>query len=109
MQDHSYFVYLLTNRPGGTLYCGVTGDLVRRVGEHRAGRGGRFTHRYNLHRLVWFEPHTDIREAILREKRIKKWNRSWKLDLIETANPLWQDLACPTPCHPRTSGDLCPP
>jgi len=93
MRDHSYFTYILTNRPNGTLYTGVTNNLVRRVVEHREGRADSFTGRYNLHRLIWFEPHTDIREAILREKRIKKWNRAWKVEMIEEMNPDWRDLA----------------
>ena len=88
-----YFVYLLTNRPGGTLYCGVTGDLARRVVEHRTGRGCGFTARYNLHRLVWFETHADVAEAILREKRIKGWRRPWKDALVAEGNPGWADLA----------------
>jgi putative endonuclease len=92
MRDHNYYTYILTNRPSGTLYTGVTNDLRRRVAEHRDGRAESFTRRYNLHRLVWFEHHTDIREAILREKRIKKWNRAWKIELIETLNPAWRDL-----------------
>ena len=93
MRSHTYAVYLLTNRPGGTPYCGVTNDLARRLTEHRAGQACSFTRRYNLTRLVWVEPHTDIREAILREKRIKKWNRAWKVELIEAENPNWCDLA----------------
>jgi putative endonuclease len=92
MRDHTCFTYILTNRPNGTLYTGVTNDLVRRLAEHREGRADSFTKRYGIHRLVWFELHTDIQEAILREKRIKKWNRSWKVDLIEAANPTWRDL-----------------
>ena len=67
-------------------------DQQHRQHEHRDGRAESFTRRYNLHRLVWFEHHTDIREAILREKRIKKWNRAWKIELIETLNPAWRDL-----------------
>ncbi len=92
MRDHTCFTYILTNRPNGTLYTGVTNDLVRRLAEHREGRADSFTKRYGIHHLVWFELHTDIQEAILREKRIKKWNRSWKVDLIEAANPTWRDL-----------------
>lgn len=92
MRDHNYYTYILTNRPNGTLYTGVTNDLCRRVYEHRDGRADGFTRRYNLHRLVWFEHHTDIRAAILREKRIKKWNRAWKIEMIETLNPGWGDL-----------------
>lgn len=93
MRSNDYFVYLLSNRPNGTLYCGVTNDLVRRMVEHRLGQGGRFTRLYKCRRLVWFEPHTDIEQAILREKRIKKWNRAWKVELIEALNPMWSDLS----------------
>ncbi len=93
MRDHHYYTYVLTNRPSGTLYTGVTNNLVRRLAEHRAGHADGFTRRYNLHRLVWFEHHTDIREAILREKRIKKWNRAWKIEMIEAMNPDWRDLS----------------
>ena len=93
MRDHMYFVYLLASRHNGTLYCGVTNDLLRRVAEHRRGEGVGFTRRYGVTRLVWFESHTDINEAILREKRIKKWNRAWKIGMIEAGNPEWRDLA----------------
>lgn len=93
MRAHNYFVYLLTNRHDGTLYCGVTNDLLRRLAEHRAGQADSFTRKHNCRRLVWFEHHTDISEAILREKRIKKWNRAWKVTLIEADNPTWRDLA----------------
>lgn len=94
MQLHrQYFVYFLTNRPGGTLHRGVTGDLARRVVEHRTGRACGFTARYNLHRLVWFETHSNVAEAILREKRIKRWRRAWKDALVAKDNPGWRDLA----------------
>lgn len=92
MRTHNYYTYILTNRPGGTLYTGVTNDLFRRVAEHGEGSANSFTGRYNLRHLVWFEHHSDIREAILREKRIKKWNRAWKIEMIEAANPGWRDL-----------------
>lgn len=92
MRGHTYFVYMLTNRPDGTLYIGVTNDLARRVWEHRNGGASSFTHKYNLHRLVWFEVHSDVSEAILREKRLKKWNRAWKVELIEAENCQWRDL-----------------
>lgn len=93
MRDHSYFVYLLASRQNGTLYCGVTNNLLRRVAEHRAGRAEGFTRRYAVTRLVWCEAHSDIAEAILREKRIKHWNRAWKIALITAENPQWCDLA----------------
>jgi len=92
MRAHDYYTYILTNRRDGTLYTGVTNNLLRRVAEHRDGRADGFTRRYDLHRLVWFEHHSDIREAILREKRIKKWHRAWKIAMIEAANPDWRDL-----------------
>jgi putative endonuclease len=94
MREHRYYVYLLASRPNGTLYCGVTNDLVRRTWEHREGHAEvAFTRRHGVHHLVWFEEHADIREAILREKRIKKWNRAWRVRLIEATNPGWHDLA----------------
>lgn len=93
MSQGYYFVYMMTNRVRGVLYTGVTNDLARRIVEHRTGRGAAFTARYNLYRLAWFEPHTDIAEAILREKRIKGWRREWKDRLVEDLNPAWADLA----------------
>lgn len=88
-----YFVYLLASRRNGTLYVGVTNDLARRLGEHRAGFGSAFTRRHGVATLVWFEPHERIDEAIARERQLKGWNRNWKLKLIETANPTWRDVA----------------
>ncbi len=85
-------VYILASRRNGTLYTGVTGDLVKRVWEHRSGLVEGFTKRYGVHRLVYFEVHDHIDEAIRREKRIKSWRRAWKVDLIEESNPLWHDL-----------------
>jgi putative endonuclease len=111
MRKYSFFVYLMASRRNGTLYCGVTNDLLRRVVEHREGRAEGFTARYGVARLVWFEQHSDINEAILREKRIKNWNRAWKVRLIEEGNRDWRDLAVdlglePLPdCHPRGGGD----
>ena len=87
------FVYILASRPNGTLYVGVTNDLARRVAEHRAGRAGSFTTEYGVHRLVYVEEHADIRDALVRERRLKKWNRAWKLRLIREQNPTWRDLA----------------
>ena len=86
-------VYLLASRRNGTLYVGVTSDLVARVHQHRAGLLSGFTRDYGVKWLVWFEHHATMEAAIQREKRIKKWNRAWKLDLIETGNPQWRDLA----------------
>ena len=86
------FVYIMSNRRNGTLYAGVTADLVRRVWEHRNGAGSTFVRRYGLHRLVFFEPHDDIRVAIQRETNIKGWPRAWKVRLLEWDNPEWVDL-----------------
>ena len=86
------FVYLLASKPNGTLHIGVTGDLVRRAGEHRTGSIEGFTSTDGVRHLVWFERHEDTRDAIQREKQIKKWNRAWKLRLIREGNPTWRDL-----------------
>ena len=86
------YVYILTNRPHGTLYTGVTSDLVRRVYMHRKGVVAGFTKRYNLKKLVFYEKHEYIQDAIVREKRIKEWKRAWKVKLIEENNPDWRDL-----------------
>jgi putative endonuclease len=91
-RQHRYFVYLLASRPYGTLYVGVTGNLVGRVAEHRDDIREGFTKAYGVHSLVWFEEYGDIQDAIVREKRIKKWRRAWKVELIEKANPRWEDL-----------------
>ena len=86
------FVYILTNRPNGILYVGVTNDLVRRVFEHRSGFVEGFTRRYGLKRLVYFEQFETIRDAIQREHNIKHWQRAWKVRLIVAENPNWDDL-----------------
>jgi putative endonuclease len=86
------WVYIMTNRPNGTLYVGVTNDIVRRAYEHRTGTIPGFTRRYGLHCLVWFERHEDIRTAIQREKNIKEWPRAWKARLIGQTNPYGRDL-----------------
>lgn len=86
------YVYILTNRPQGTLYTGVTSDLVRRVYMHRKGVVAGFTKRYNLKKLVFYEKHEYIQDAIVREKRIKEWKRAWKVKLIEENNPEWRNL-----------------
>ena len=87
-----YFVYLITNKPYGTLYVGVTSDLVRRIYEHRGGFVGGFSKEHKLHRLVWYETHGDVLAAITSEKLIKKWHRDWKMNLIQAINPEWNDL-----------------
>jgi putative endonuclease len=87
-----YFVYILTNKSRGTLYVGVTNDLIRRVYEHREGAVQGFSKRYGLKQLVHFEKFNDPNAAIQREKNIKHWSRRWKLDLISGANPQWRDL-----------------
>ena len=88
----SYWVYILASKPRGTLYVGVTNGLIFRVEQHRAGKGSKFTRRYKVHMLVWFEEFADVREAIQREKTIKEWPRAWKINLIERTNPHWDDL-----------------
>ena len=85
-------VYILASRRHGTLYVGVTSDLVKRVWEHRNNVVEGFTQKYGVHDLVYFEMHADMEQAIQREKRIKKWNRTWKIELIEQENPEWHDL-----------------
>jgi len=87
-----YYVYILASRPQGTLYVGVTNDLARRVFEHKGDLTEGFTQRYGVHRLVYYETYADIREAIAREKAIKKWRRAWKVALIEGDNPTCSDL-----------------
>lgn len=86
------FVYIVTNRPNGVLYTGVTSNLEVRVYQHRTGTFDGFSKKYGCNRLVWFEAHDDIAEAIHREKRIKTWLRAWKVRLILEANPGWRDL-----------------
>jgi putative endonuclease len=91
-KEYGGWVYVMTNRPNGTLYVGVTSNLARRIWEHREGVIDGFTQQYNLKRLVFAERHEDIRAAIQREKNIKHWSRAWKVTLIETMNPRWNDL-----------------
>jgi putative endonuclease len=92
VSDHAYYVYILTSSPRGTLYVGVTNDLIRRVYQHRESLVEGFTVKHHLYRLVYYEMHTDVAEAITREKRIKRWLRAWKIQLIEKDNPSWDDL-----------------
>lgn len=86
------FTYILTNKPRGVLYIGVTSDLAARIKQHREGRGSAFARRYDLKRLVLVEQHSSIADAIAREKAMKSWKRDWKIELIEKANPQWRDL-----------------
>lgn len=90
MQDS--YIYIMSNRKDGTLYIGVTSDLVKRVYEHKNEMKGKFTHKYNLGKLVYYEVHSHIEEAIKREKRLKSWLRQWKIELIEKDNHEWVDL-----------------
>ncbi|HVW93656.1 MAG TPA: GIY-YIG nuclease family protein [Devosia sp.] len=87
-----FFVYILASRIGGTLYVGVTSNLPGRVHVHREDLADGFSRRYGVHDLVYFEPHESAEAAITREKQIKKWNRAWKVRLIEERNPYWHDL-----------------
>jgi len=88
----TYYVYILASRKNGTLYIGVTNDLIRRTWEHREGMVEGFTRKYGVKVLVHFEAFGEIDAAIHREKRLKKWNRRWKMELIEQTNPEWRDL-----------------
>ena len=86
------YVYILASKRNGTLYIGITTDLVKRIYEHKHDLVDGFTKKYKVHHLVYFEEHEDIWQAITREKQIKKWKRKWKLELIEKDNPNWRDL-----------------
>ena len=88
----AFYVYILASRRNGTLYVGMTDDLARRAWEHRIGAVAGFTRRYGVTMLVWYEAHETRESAFVRERRIKKWNREWKLELIERTNPDWRDL-----------------
>jgi putative endonuclease len=88
----SYYVYIMASQRYGTLYVGVTNDLIRRVHEHRTDAVKGFTEKYHVHRLVYHEQTEDILSALAREKQIKKWERKWKIELIEAENPGWEDL-----------------
>ena len=85
-------VYILANKPNGTLYIGVTSNLVQRVWQHKNDLVEGFTKRYGVHRLVWYEAHESMESAITREKMLKRWKRAWKIRLIQEANPKWSDL-----------------
>jgi putative endonuclease len=92
---NQYFVYILASKRNGTLYIGITNDIDRRVYEHRNGIIEGFTKEYHVHMLVHVEEYSEVNDAIVREKRLKKWNRQWKIDLIEKTNPDWKDLSNP--------------
>jgi len=91
MEKASY-VYILASGLNGTLYIGVTSNLIKRVWEHRESVVDGFSKQYGIKNLVWYEVHTEITEAIRREKQIKKWERRWKVELIQKSNPRWRDL-----------------
>ena len=90
--DKQPCVYIITNRPRGVLYVGVTSDLPKRIWQHKQGQGSAFTAKYRLHKLVWYQLHETMEAAITHEKRLKFWKRAWKIDLIEKTNPTWRDL-----------------
>ncbi len=92
MKRHRYFVYILATGKNGTLYIGVTDNLIRRVGEHKSLQLSGFTQRYKIDQLVWFGETNDINEAIKKERQLKRWKRLWKIRLIEEMNPEWKDL-----------------
>jgi putative endonuclease len=87
-----FYIYMLASRPQGTLYIGMTDDLLRRVWEHKSKAVPGFTAKYVVGRLVWYEPHEILESALLREKQIKEWRRAWKIQLLEAATPHWIDL-----------------
>ena len=87
-----YFVYMMSNRKGGVLYVGVTNDLAKRANQHLVDRSNSFVSRYKLYTMVWAKPFDQVEDAILFEKRLKRWRRAWKVQLIEEANPEWQSI-----------------
>src|SRR3989338_11409636 len=110
----NYFVYILANKRNGTLYIGITNNLIKRVYEHKNNLADGFTKKYKVHKLVYYEQSDDVNAAIAREKAMKKWYRQWKIDLIEETNPQWRDLyeelingsppACRQACAGMTEG-----
>jgi len=96
--DKAFYVYVLASRRNGTLYVGVTSNLVQRAWQHREGFVSSITKEHDVKKLVWYEQHETAESAIKREKQIKKWNRAWKVELIETVNPYWNDL------YPQVAG-----
>ncbi|WP_234041550.1 GIY-YIG nuclease family protein [Erythrobacter aureus] len=103
--EHQPCVYILASQPRGTIYVGVTSDLMQRLYQHREGLTGGFTARYKVHRLVRFEMFGDMEDAILREKQLKRWHRQWKINLIEGDNPHWIDLAIELGFEPLASDE----
>lgn len=93
MEEKQFFVCLLASKTHGTLHTGVTSNLVQRMYQHKEGLTEGFTKKYHVHRLVYYEIHSDVYEAITREKRIKKWNRQWKINLVKQYNPQWLDMS----------------
>ena len=89
---NQYYIYILANKRNGTLYIGVSSNLIKRLYEHKNNIIEGFTKKYNIHKLVYYETTNDIESAIRREKQLKKWNRKWKINLIENSNPEWIDL-----------------
>ena len=89
----TYYVYILANKPRGTLYIGVTNNLIARVWQHKQATVPSFTQKYGVSRLVWFDETNDVAAAIQREKQLKKWRRLWKIELVEQTNPEWRDLS----------------
>lgn len=88
----AYHVYILASQKNGTLYIGMTNSLITRIAQHRNKQGSQFTSKNHVGKLVYYEEYSDVRDAIVREKRLKKWNRAWKINLIEETNPEWRDL-----------------
>jgi len=91
--EKTFYVYILASARNGTLYIGVTSNLPKRVWEHKEGIVEGFTKKYGINQLVWFELHQDAMAAVTREKQLKKWERAWKINLIQKQNPLWRDLS----------------
>ena len=93
LRDYNFWVYIVTNAHGSVLYIGMTNDLARRISEHRAGEIPGFASDYRCTKLIYYEHRSDVRDAIAREKQLKKWSRSKKVELIATLNPRWKDMA----------------
>ncbi len=92
MQDKPYWLYIMANRRNGTLYVGTTSDLIQRIAAHKDGRGAAFAKKHDLRSLVYYEQHAGYEDARIRENRVKRWRRTWKLKLMEDMNPEWRDL-----------------